>query len=131
MTWHLFPLFSPPFLLTALSHQLQSVFCAPKPSTASHHSDNVSSSISIFGHCSVHSYGSKCFTSQHHSLPPSISVSDHPSQSILTAPAKRPFSGPQQLGLIQQTTPTDSANWPMAEQVEQQEICIKAATFPS
>ena len=30
--------------------------------------------LSTFSHCSVHSYGSKCFTSQQHSLAPSISI---------------------------------------------------------
>ena len=45
-----------------------------------------------------------------HSLTPSISVSVHPSLSILTALAKRPLSGPQQAGLFQQAMPTDSAN---------------------
>jgi len=62
---------------------------APFPITAtvSHHL-----SLSIFGYCSVHSHGSKRFTSQQCSLAPSISVSDHPSQNILTALAKRLFS---------------------------------------
>jgi hypothetical protein len=40
--------------------------------------------------------------------------------SILTALAKRPSLVPQRAGLIQQTTPTKSANWPMAEQADQQ-----------
>ena len=44
------------------------------------------------------------------SLAPSISVSNHPSPSILTALAKRPFLVPQQGGLIQQATSTKSAN---------------------
>ena len=33
--------------------------------------------------------------------------------------AKCPFSGPQQLGVIKQTTPTNYANYPMAQQSDQ------------
>jgi len=39
--------------------------------------------------------------------------------------AKRPFSVPQQAGLIQQAMPTNSANQPMADEAGQQEIRIK------
>jgi hypothetical protein len=86
MTAHLLPLFSPLPIVTAMLPLSNSSLCStPQNQTL----------LPITAKCS---------------LAPSISVSDHPSPSILTALAKRAFLVPQQAGLIQQATLTKSAN---------------------
>jgi hypothetical protein len=116
-------IFSPPSLLTAHLPLSLALVSAPrsKPNTSAHHTKELSLSLSTA--TAPYSHGSKHFTSEQLSLSLLLSLSGHPtapSRSTLTALAKLPFSVPQPVGLIQQATPTNSANRPMAGPTDQQ-----------